>query len=183
MQIPRTLAARHAALGLPTRRVAAAPVLVRRAAVRGAVLHAAAAPPRPRAQGAGAVFARSGRLVRLANLLRKGLSAELDKQDAISHPGIFEERFDAVRVGDDAAIASMEPYLRTKYAGVQFDAIITENYVAARFLSDRPDLFPGVPRHYVNHGRPGWKPAGWQELSGAGGFQPDHRRHSARRRR
>lgn len=93
-------------------------------------------------------------------LLRKGLSAELDKQDAITHPGIFEERFDAVRVGDDAAIASMEPYLRTKYAGVQFDAIITENYVAARFLSDRPALFPGVPRHYVNHGRPGWKPAG-----------------------
>lgn len=93
-------------------------------------------------------------------LLRKGLTAELDKQDASTHPSIFEERFDAVRVGDDAAMGAMEPYLRAKYAGVQFDAIITENYVAARFLSERPALFPGVPRHYVNHGRQGWKPAG-----------------------
>jgi hypothetical protein len=86
-----------------------------------------------------------------------------------------------VRVGDDAAIAAMAPYLRTKYAGVQFDAIITENYVAARFLSEpRPVPWRATP---LRQPRPsGWKP-GWQELSGAGGFQPDHRRHSAWRRR
>ncbi|MYM66383.1 diguanylate cyclase [Pseudoduganella sp. FT55W] len=92
-------------------------------------------------------------------LLRKGLSAELEQQDAAPRPNIFEERFDAVRVGDEHAIASMEPYLRAKYAGVKFDAIITENYVAARFLSERPDLFRGVPRHYVNHSRLGWQPS------------------------
>ena len=92
-------------------------------------------------------------------LIHKGLSAELADKNLTSTLGIFEERFDAVRVGDEQAQAGMEQYLRTKYAQIQFDAIITENYVAARFLSDRPGLFRGVPRHYVNHGRIDWKPA------------------------
>ncbi|MYM25274.1 diguanylate cyclase [Duganella sp. FT135W] len=92
-------------------------------------------------------------------LLRKGMSAELARQDVTTLPNVFEERFDAVRIGDIAAVAAMEPYLRSKYAGVKFDAIITENYTAARFLSERPDLFPGVPRHYVNHSRLAWAPA------------------------
>lgn len=64
-----------------------------------------------------------------------------------------------MRVGDQAALAAMEPYLRTKYAGIKFDAIITENYVAGRFLSEHPDLFRGARRHYVNHGRTGWTPS------------------------
>jgi diguanylate cyclase (GGDEF)-like protein len=92
-------------------------------------------------------------------LIRKGMSAELAQQNVSALPNVFEERFDAVRIGDQAAIAAMEPYLRTKYAGTRLDAIITENYVAARFLSEHPDLFPGVPRHYVNHSRLGWAPA------------------------
>jgi diguanylate cyclase (GGDEF)-like protein len=93
------------------------------------------------------------------SLVQKGLTTELARQGLTTALGIFEERFDAVRVGDEHAVASMEPYLRTKYAGTRFDAIITENYVAARFLSDRPELFRGVPRHYVNHGRIGWMPS------------------------
>jgi len=91
-------------------------------------------------------------------LIHKGLSEELADQRQTSTLGIFEERFDAVRVGDEQAQAGMEQYLRTKYAHIQFDAIITENYVAARFLSDHPDLFRGVPRHYMNHGRLNWSP-------------------------
>jgi diguanylate cyclase (GGDEF)-like protein len=91
-------------------------------------------------------------------MVHRGLTAELARRDMSTAPGIFEERFDAVRVGDEQALASMEPYLRTKYAGIKFDAIITENYVAGRFLSEHPDLFPGAQRHYVNHGRMGWIP-------------------------
>jgi diguanylate cyclase (GGDEF)-like protein len=93
------------------------------------------------------------------SLVQKGLTDELARQGMTSALGIFEERFDAVRVGDEQALASMEPYLRAKYNGIKFDAIITENYVAARFLSERPELFRGVPRHYVNHGRIGWTPS------------------------
>ncbi|MES2162715.1 MAG: diguanylate cyclase [Pseudomonadota bacterium] len=92
-------------------------------------------------------------------LIHKGLSAELADKNLTSALGIFEERFDAVRVGDEQSQAGMEQYLRTKYAHIQFDAIITENYVAARFLSERPNLFRGVPRHYVNHGRLAWTPS------------------------
>lgn len=92
------------------------------------------------------------------SLIHKGLSAELAQQNLTSALGIFEERFDAVRVGDQQSQAGMEQYLRTKYANIRFDDIITENYVAARFLSEHPDLFRGVPRHYLNHGRPNWKP-------------------------
>jgi two-component system cell cycle response regulator len=91
-------------------------------------------------------------------LIHKGLTDELARQKAAYPPGLFEERFDAVRVGDQAAVAAMEPYLRAKYANIKLDTIITENYVAARFLSERPYLFPGVPRHYLNHGRIGWQP-------------------------
>ncbi|WP_229259453.1 diguanylate cyclase [Duganella aceris] len=91
-------------------------------------------------------------------LVQKGLTAELARRDLTSALGIFEERFDAVRVGDQQALASMEPYLRAKYAGIKFDAIITESYVAGRFLSDRPELFPGAQRHYVNYDRMGWAP-------------------------
>lgn len=91
-------------------------------------------------------------------LIHKGLTEELVRQKASYPAGLFEERFDAVRVGDQAALAAMEPYLRAKYANIKFDTIITENYVAARFLSERPDLFPGVPRHYLNHGRIDWRP-------------------------
>ena len=93
------------------------------------------------------------------SLIHKGLSAELARHGMTTTLGIFEERFDAIRVGDQPALASMEPYLRTKYAGIKFDTIITENYVAARFLSERPDLFKGAQRHYVNHGRMGWTPS------------------------
>jgi hypothetical protein len=92
------------------------------------------------------------------SLIHKGLSAELAQQNLTSALGIFEERFDAVRVGDQQSQAGMEQYLRTKYANIRFDDIITENYVAARFLSEHPELFRGVPRHYLNHGRPNWKP-------------------------
>ena len=37
--------------------------------------------------------------------------------------------------------------------------MVAENYHACRFLSEHPELFPGAARYYVNHGRPGWKPA------------------------
>ncbi len=90
--------------------------------------------------------------------LRRGMTAELANQHWNSTPGIFEERLDAVRVGERQAVAGLETYLHTKYANVRLDAIITENYVAARFLSEHPRLFPGVPRFYVNQGRQGWKP-------------------------
>jgi diguanylate cyclase (GGDEF)-like protein len=96
---------------------------------------------------------------RWQTLVHKGLQQELGSANAGTTPGIYEERFDAVRVGEAQAMDSMAPYLRTKYARVQFDAIIAENYVAAGFLSSHPELFPGAARHYVNHGRNGWEPA------------------------
>jgi len=92
------------------------------------------------------------------SLLRNGLEEEMAQ--APGHPdlSLYEERFDAVRLGEDNGLAAMEPYLRAKYADMHFDAIITENYVAARFLSARPKLFQGVPRIYLNHRRRGWQP-------------------------
>ncbi|WP_226929471.1 diguanylate cyclase [Janthinobacterium aquaticum] len=92
-------------------------------------------------------------------LIRRGLNAELSNQPWQVTPGIFEERLDSWRVGEQAAVTGLEAYLRTKYANVRLDAIITENYLAARFLSEHPKLFPGVPRFYVNHGRRDWQPA------------------------
>jgi diguanylate cyclase (GGDEF)-like protein len=91
-------------------------------------------------------------------LVHKGLEAELGGDGQPAAVGIFEERFDIVRVGEQQSVAGMEQYLRTKYAKVHFDVIITENYVAARFLSERPQLFPGSARIYLNHGRRNWQP-------------------------
>ena len=92
-------------------------------------------------------------------LIRRGLNAELANRDWKSAPGIFEERLDSIRVGERQSVAGLDTYLRTKYASVRLDAIITENYLAARFLSEHPNLFPGVPRFYVNQGKKGWTPA------------------------
>jgi len=91
-------------------------------------------------------------------LVHKGLYDELERSSQGATPAIFEERFDANRVGEDKSQEGMAPYLATKYADVKFDAIVTENFVAARFLSSHPELFAGVPRHYVNHGRDQWQP-------------------------
>lgn len=92
-------------------------------------------------------------------LIHKGMSAELANGNWHLAPGIYEERLDSVRVGEQPAVAGLETYLQTKYRMVQFDAIITENYLAAQFLSQHPQLFPGVPRYYVNQGRQDWAPA------------------------
>ena len=91
-------------------------------------------------------------------LIRKGMSEELARQNWNIAPGMYEERLDSVRVGEQPAVAGLEAYLRTKYAAVRLDAIITENYLAAQFLSQHPTLFPGVPRYYVNQGRQDWAP-------------------------
>ncbi|WP_082565169.1 diguanylate cyclase [Duganella sp. Root1480D1] len=91
-------------------------------------------------------------------LVHKGMYEELERSSQGATPAIFEERFDANRVGEDKSQEGMAPYLATKYADVKFDAIVTENFVAARFLSSHPELFAGVPRHYVNHGREQWQP-------------------------
>jgi len=91
-------------------------------------------------------------------LVHKGLYDELERSSQGATPAIFEERFDANRVGEDKSQEGMAPYLASKYADVKFDAIVTENFVAARFLSSHPELFAGVPRHYVNHGRDQWQP-------------------------
>jgi diguanylate cyclase (GGDEF)-like protein len=91
-------------------------------------------------------------------LVHKGLYDELGRSSHGATPAIYEERFDANRVGEEKSQEGMAPYLSTKYADVKFDAIVTENFVAARFLSSHPELFPGVPRHYVNHGRDQWMP-------------------------
>ncbi|WP_342118038.1 GGDEF domain-containing protein [Pseudoduganella sp. OTU4001] len=91
-------------------------------------------------------------------LVHKGLYDELGRSSQGATPAIFEERFDANRVGEEKSVEGMAPYLETKYADVKFDAIVTENFVASRFLASHPELFPGVPRHYVNHGRDQWMP-------------------------
>ena len=90
--------------------------------------------------------------------LHDGLAAELAQRQWQPGPAMFEERLDAIRVGTQEATGAMAAYLRAKYVRVPFDAIISENFLAGRFLSDHPDLFPGVPRFYVNHGRRGWVP-------------------------
>jgi diguanylate cyclase (GGDEF)-like protein len=92
-------------------------------------------------------------------LVHKGLYDELGKRSWGATPAIYEERFDANRVGEEQARESMAPYLRSKYAKVPLDAIVAENHVASEFLGEHPELFPGVPRFYVNHGRLGWQPA------------------------
>ncbi|MFB9288818.1 diguanylate cyclase [Pseudoduganella plicata] len=91
-------------------------------------------------------------------LMHKGLYDELGKNNWAVGPGVFEERFDANRISPEATQHSMAPYLRAKYGGVRLDAVIAENQVASRFLDSHPDLFPGVPRYYVNHGRHEWQP-------------------------
>ncbi|MBY0241242.1 MAG: diguanylate cyclase, partial [Burkholderiaceae bacterium] len=97
-------------------------------------------------------------------MVHKGLYDELGKQAWSDMPMIFEERFDAARVGKQASLDSMAPYLRTKYAQVKLDAVVTENHLAATFLNSHPELFPGVPRYYVNHGRKGWNPRDGEAL-------------------
>ena len=90
--------------------------------------------------------------------LQHGLRAELAQRQWQPAPAIFEERLDGIRVGDQEATAALGTYLQTKYAHVHFDAVISENYLAGRFLSEHAELFPGVQRFYVNHGRRGWSP-------------------------
>jgi diguanylate cyclase (GGDEF)-like protein len=96
--------------------------------------------------------------------VHKGLYDELGKKAWGDVPTIFEERFDAARVGKQPSLDSMAPYLRTKYAQVKLDAVVTENHLAATFLNSHPELFPGVPRYYVNHGRKGWRPRDGEAL-------------------
>lgn len=88
-----------------------------------------------------------------------GIDQEVGAGQGVPATEVFDERLDAVRVGEREALSAMAPYLQTKYARVTFDAVIAENYQANRFLSEHPDLFPGAPRFYVNHGRRGWQPA------------------------
>lgn len=97
-------------------------------------------------------------------MVHKGLYDELDRNAWGDVPTIFEEHFDAGRVGRQAALDSMAPYLRIKYGQVKLDAVVTENYLAAAFLNSHPELFPGVPRYYVNHGRKGWHPRDGEAL-------------------
>ncbi|SFU87487.1 diguanylate cyclase [Pseudoduganella namucuonensis] len=97
-------------------------------------------------------------------MVHKGLYDELGKKTWGEPPSIFEERFDAIRVGDKPSLDSMGPYLKTKYAEVKLDAVVTENYLAATFLHSHPELFPGVPRYYVNHGRKNWRPKDGEAL-------------------
>jgi diguanylate cyclase (GGDEF)-like protein len=97
-------------------------------------------------------------------MVHKGLYDELGKKAWGDVPMIFEERFDAARVGRQPSLDSMAPYLRTKYAQVKLDAVVTENHLAATFLNSHPELFPGVPRYYVNHGRKGWRPRDGEAL-------------------
>src|SRR5262245_26442193 len=75
-------------------------------------------------------------------LVHKGLYDELGRSSQGATPAIFEERFDANRVGEDKAVEGMAPYLATKYADTKFDVIVTENFVASRFLASHPELFP-----------------------------------------
>jgi len=91
--------------------------------------------------------------------LTAGIAREVGAGQGRPVPEVFDERLDVIRVGEHEAMTAMAPYLQTKYARIDFDAIIAENYQANRFLSEHPDLFPGVPRFYVNHGRRGWRPA------------------------
>eukprot|EP01034_Spumella_vulgaris_P005580 gene5580-7126_t len=105
-------------------------------------------------------------------LVQTGLNDELASKRWGDAPNIFEERFDSLRVGEQAALDSMAPYLRTKYANVKLDAIVTENHLAAGFLNSHPDLFPGVPRYYVNHGRRNWRPGDGEALE----LAPDYGR-------
>ncbi len=97
-------------------------------------------------------------------MVHKGLYDELGRKAWGDTPVIFEERFDAARVGRQPSLDSMGPYLRTKYAQVKLDAVVTENHLAATFLNSHPELFPGVPRYYVNHGRKGWRPRDGEAL-------------------
>jgi diguanylate cyclase (GGDEF)-like protein len=97
-------------------------------------------------------------------MVHKGLYDELGRKAWGDVPTIFEEHFDAARVGKQATLDSMAPYLRVKYGQVKLDAVVTENYLAATFLNSHPELFPGVPRYYVNHGRKGWRPRDGEAL-------------------
>jgi len=90
--------------------------------------------------------------------LNRGMKDELASHRYSAQPQIFEERLDGVRVDVRRTAESMALYLPAKYADIKFDLIVAENFFAGRFLSAHPDLFPGVPRVYMNHGRQGWKP-------------------------
>ncbi|WP_338764965.1 diguanylate cyclase [Massilia sp. METH4] len=103
-------------------------------------------------------------------LVHSGLYQELAGRGPESMPAMYEERFDASRVGAAAAGAGMAPYLAAKYAGVGLNAVVAEGHAAAGYLADHPELFPGVPRFYVNHGRPGWRPADGAGIDAAPDF-------------
>ncbi len=91
-------------------------------------------------------------------LVHDGMYDELSRRAPGNIPAIYEERFDANRVGAEAAGAGLAPHLRSKYAHVPLHVVVAEGEVAARFLGDHPELFPGVPRFYINYGHTGWRP-------------------------
>ncbi|MFL6657354.1 MAG: diguanylate cyclase [Massilia sp.] len=90
--------------------------------------------------------------------LAHGIAGEVAGGEGAPAPEVYDERLDVGRTGEAEAHAAMAPYLRTKYAHVALDAVVAENFQAGRFLASHPELFPGVPRVYVNHGRHGWSP-------------------------
>lgn len=92
-------------------------------------------------------------------LVHDGLYDELSLRAHGNVPAIYEEQFDAYRVGAEEAGAGLAPHLRSKYARVALDVVVAEGEVATRFLGEHPDLFPGVPRHYINYGHTGWRPS------------------------
>ncbi len=92
--------------------------------------------------------------------LTGGIATEVGSgQGRADRPEVFTERLDVMRVGRAPALKATAPYLKTKYADIAFDAVIAESFHASGFLQAHPELFPGVPRFYVNHEREGFAPA------------------------
>lgn len=84
------------------------------------------------------------------NRVRQGLDQRLEAQKDRLAPALYEERLEAARLTLTDQDAPWIAYLRHKYAGVQFDKVITESGPAAAFMSRHPDLFPGAKRFFVD---------------------------------
>ena len=92
-------------------------------------------------------------------LLRRGLLNELSQLTPAMRPVLFDERIDVARLDKKAATEALENYLAHKYASAAIDTVVAESFDAADFLRNRPQLFPGARRYYVNHGIADWTPS------------------------
>jgi len=81
-------------------------------------------------------------------LFDRGFSSVISKLD--EQPVILKEYMDSIRFPNQINDGSFSSYLMKKYKGSKIDLLITQAGPASMLLLQRPNLFSGIPRLFVN---------------------------------